>query len=202
MKQLIYLFTIFYINISFSQTYEDSLIETRVMRMGEMIDSSTHILNQDELDHFQGLAFFQVDSNFRIEARFEKAIGKKFEMPTSTDRKPVYRQFGFVYFTVDNIDCKLTVYQNMDLRKQKGFKDYLFIPFRDATSDNETYGGGRYLDFKIPTNQKVIVDFNTVYNPYCVYSHRYSCPIPPAENTLTVPIRAGEKIPVGYDTNH
>ncbi len=202
MKYLIILFSLLYINSLIAQTYEDSLVELRIVRMGEMIDSSSHILNAEEQKSFEGLQFFKVDSTFRIQAKFTKEVGKKFEMPTSTERKPIYRQYGFIEFSVEGKACKLFVYQNMALRRKKEYKDYLFIPFRDATNGNETYGGGRYLDFKKTTNPEVIVDFNTVYNPYCVYSHRYSCPIPPTENTLTVPIRAGEKVPVGYSQDH
>ncbi|MEN9997376.1 MAG: hypothetical protein RI922_366 [Bacteroidota bacterium] len=202
MKHLTILLSLFYINSFNAQTDEDSLIELRIVRMGEMIDSSSHILNAEEQKSFEGLQFFKVDSSFRVTAKFTKEVGKKFEMPTSTERKPIYRQFGFIEFSLEGKASKLYVYQNMALRHKKEYKDYLFIPFRDATNGNETYGGGRYLDFKKTTNTEVVVDFNTVYNPYCVYSHRYSCPIPPAENTLTVPIHAGEKVPVGYSQDH
>ena len=170
----------------------------RIIHNGELIDSSTHILSLEEIADFQGLAYFDVDSNFRITANFKKNIGKKFKMPTSTARTPIYRRFGYVDFLIDGKNQTLTVYQNMALRRQKEYKNYLFIPFRDATSNHETYGGGRYLDLQIPSTNKTILDLNTVYNPYCVYSHRYSCPIPPAENTLKVLILAGEKVPVGY----
>ena len=202
MKYIITLISIFYSVNFYAQTYEDSLIELRIVRMGEMIDSSAHILNAEEQKSFEGLQFFKVDSSFCIQAKFTKEVGKKFEMPTSTERKPIYRQFGFIAFSLEGKACKLFVYQNMALRRNKEYKDYLFIPFRDPTNGNETYGGGRYLDFKKTKNPEVAVDFNTVYNPYCVYSHRYSCPIPPTENTLTVPIRAGEKVPVGYSKDH
>ena len=202
MKYITIILSIFYISYFYAQTYEDSLIELRIVRMGEMIDSSSHILDSEEQKSFEGLQFFKVDSTFRIQAKFTKEVGKKFEMPTSTARKPIYRQFGFIEFSIEGKACKLFVYQNMDLRRNKEYKDYLFIPFRDPTNGNETYGGGRYLDFKKTTYPEVTVDFNTVYNPYCVYSHRYSCPIPPTENTLTVPIRAGEKVPVGYSIDH
>jgi uncharacterized protein (DUF1684 family) len=90
----------------------------------------------------------------------------------------------------------------MALKKQKEYKKYLFIPFRDLTSGKESYGGGRYIDTEIPAGETLILDFNRAYNPYCAYSHRYSCPIPPEENTLKVEIRAGEKVPVGYDKQH
>lgn len=202
MKLLISLLSIL-LNINgYSQSYQDSIIEMRVIHMGELIDTATHILNLDEIDHFEGLAYFEVDSNYRMIAIFTKNKGKRFKMPTSTDREPIYRRYGYFDFLIDGKTQRLTVYQNMALRKQKDYKNYLFIPFRDATSGKESYGGGRYLDVQIPIGKTIILDFNLVYNPYCVYSHRYSCPIPPEENTLTVPIRAGEKVPVGYSKEH
>lgn len=187
---------------STAQTYEDSIIEIRVIHMGDLIDTASGILNQDEINQFQGLSYFEVDTTFRLTATFTISKGKKFKMPTSTERLPVYRRFGYVDFEIDNKSHRLTVYQNMELKKNKEFKDYLFVPFRDSTSNNETYGGGRYVDLRIPKGKTIILDFNRVYNPYCVYSHRYSCPIPPIENTLKVPIRAGEKVPVGYSKEY
>lgn len=202
MKVLIFSISILLSGITFSQSYQDSIIEMRVIHMGELIDTATHILNQEEIDHFEGLAYFEVDSTYRMTAAFTKNKGKRFKMPTSTEREPIYRRYGFVDFLVDGKSQRLTVYQNIALKKQKEYKKHLFIPFRDATSGIESYGGGRYLDVQIPSGKTLIVDFNQVYNPYCVYSHRYSCPIPPEENTLTVPIRAGEKVPVGYSKEH
>lgn len=202
MKYLIISLSVFLNSFVFGQSYEDSIIELRVIHMGELTDSSKHILDQNEIDHFEGLAFFKVDTNYRVTASFKKDLGKKFEMPTSTDRKPIYRQYGFVEFELNGSVQRLIVYQNMGLRKQKEYKNYLFMPFRDATNGKETYGGGRYLDLEIPSGKTIILDFNRVYNPYCVYSHRYSCPIPPKENTLTIEIKAGEKVPVNYSTEH
>jgi len=78
----------------------------------------------------------------------------------------------------------------------KEYKDHLFIPFTDATSGEETYESGRYIDLEIKdiTNENVLIDFNKAYNPYCAYvSGKYNCPIPPNENRLIVAIRAGEK---------
>lgn len=202
MKYLTICFKIFCAFYTTAQTYEDSIIELRVVQMGEMVDSSKHILKQDEIDHFEGLAFFKVEPAYRINTKFTRSIGKKFEMPTTTDRKPIYRRYGYVDFQLDGKEYRLAVYQNMALKKQKEYKKYLFIPFRDLTSGKETYGGGRYLDTEIPSGDVLILDFNRAYNPYCAYSHRYSCPIPPEENTLKVAIRAGEKVPVGYDVQH
>jgi uncharacterized protein (DUF1684 family) len=202
MRHLILLLSILLTNIISAQLYQDSIIELRVIHMGELIDSSEQILNQEEINQFQGLSYFEVDSSYRLQTIFTKSIGKKFKMPTSTDREPIYRRYGYVDFTIEGEKFRLTAYQNMALRKEKEYKKYLFIPFRDKTSGNESYGGGRYLDIQIPISTALLIDFNLVYNPYCVYSHRYSCPIPPAENTLNIAIKAGEKVPVGYSTEH
>lgn len=70
-----------------------------------------------------------------------------------------------------------------------------FVPFRDATSGSETYGAGRYLDIEPNEDGTVTVDFNLAYHPYCAFNSAYSCALPPVENWLTVPIRAGERLP-------
>jgi uncharacterized protein (DUF1684 family) len=67
-----------------------------------------------------------------------------------------------------------------------------FLPFRDATSGNESYGAGRYLDVEPGRDGRVQSDFNLAYNPYCAYNDAFSCPLSPSENWLRVPIRAGE----------
>jgi len=70
--------------------------------------------------------------------------------------------------------------------------DELFIPFRDGTSGKETYGAGRYVEAEAQGGGRFALDFNRAYNPYCAYSDAWRCPLPPAENWVTVPIRAGE----------
>lgn len=195
------------VNSSLAQSsYKDSIQQLRVLHAGELLDPKTNTLSDEERDHFQGLDYFKVDSTVRINAKFEYSKGKKFKMPTSTDRTPIYRRYGYVYFKWKSESCTLTVYQNVELSKKTEFKDYLFIPFRDGTSGEETYGGGRYLDLRLPKSEGKIIaepetlflDFNQAYNPYCAYSIRYSCPVPPAENTLKVNIVAGEKTPLGH----
>ena len=116
-----------------------------------------------------------------------------FKMKTTTTRLPEYVKYGEVVFTIDGTEFKLSVYQSPDIMKNPGYEDYLFIPFTDKTNGNETYEVGRYIEFRIPKSEDVIVDFNQCYNPYCSYSARFSCPIPPAENDLPIEIPAGEK---------
>lgn len=199
MKYLYAVITILICTLSQAQNYVDSVQQLRISKTAELINPESGTLTDEEIDHFKGLDFFLCDKNYRITCKFEKNIGKKFKMPTSTERKPIYRRYGYVYFKIDGQECKLTVYQNIELSKQKAFKNNLFIPFRDATSGNESYGGGRYIDVEIPMNDELVIDFNLCYNPYCAYSPRYSCPIPPAENTLQIAIKAGEKVPLGHE---
>jgi hypothetical protein len=91
-----------------------------------------------------------------------------------------------VHFDVDGRTATLTLFGSHD-------SDDLFLPFRDATSGQETYGAGRYIDVGAARDGRVTVDFNLAYNPYCAYNPSYSCPLPPRENWLDVPIRAGEQ---------
>ncbi|MDJ1492424.1 DUF1684 domain-containing protein [Cytophagaceae bacterium DM2B3-1] len=106
----------------------------------------------------------------------------------------VNRVYGKLVFKVKGEECVLTVYQSMDLLRNPMYKDYLFVPFTDLTTDESSYGAGRYMDMRISDDEIVWIDFNKAYNPYCAYSDQYSCPITPAENRLPVKIEAGEKI--------
>jgi len=113
------------------------------------------------------------------------------EMETSTGDVRPYRRWGRMTFTVDGESASLTIYSDIYGRE-------FFLPFRDATSGTETYGAGRYLDNHRPGlwdlgNGRVKIDLNFAYNPYCAYNPYYSCPLPPRENWLAVPIHAGEK---------
>jgi hypothetical protein len=99
-------------------------------------------------------------------------------------------RYGYFDFHVGTQACRLQVYR---LEDAPDLQASLFIPFRDSTSGQETYGAGRYIDLKENTSGVYDLDFNRAYNPSCAYSSQYSCPVPPAENTLKVPIRAGEK---------
>tara|TARA_Y100000385_G_scaffold289857_1_gene360723 strand:- start:10628 stop:11224 length:597 start_codon:yes stop_codon:yes gene_type:complete len=181
-----------------AQMSEDEILEHRAAHSKGLMDPEKKVLRQDEIEEFGGLDYFQFDSTYQITATFKKSKGKKFEMPTSTDRLPVYRRYGYITFQHENHTCTLEVYQNIALKRKKQYRKSLFIPFRDKTSRRETYGGGRYLDAQIPDSEMMQLDFNLAYNPYCAYSHRYSCPIPPEENTLNVSILAGEKTPLAH----
>lgn len=143
------------------------------------------------------LRFFPVDENYRVLADFEKPKDNKwFSMETSGREKKIYRVYGILSFTIHDTLVKLNIYQSQNLLADPKYKDYLVLMFTDKTSGDETYDAGRYLDFTLADtkNNKVIIDFNKAYNPYCAYvKNKYNCPIPPPENNLPIAIHAGEK---------
>jgi len=143
------------------------------------------------------LQFFPIDEKYRVVANFEKANDSKwFLIETSGHEKKMYRVYGSISFTIDGTPAKLNIYQAQNLLSDPKYKDYLVLMFTDKTSGEESYDGGRYLDLTLGDikNNKVIIDFNKAYNPYCAYEKgKYNCPVPPKENNLDIPIRAGER---------
>ena len=144
---------------------------------------------------FEEHQFFPIDLKYRVNADFERITNAEpFEMPTSSGKTKTYQVYGKATFEIDGIQHSLLIYQSQSLREIAEYKDHLFLPFRDLTNDAETYIGGRYIDLTIPKGDKIIIDFNQAYNPYCAYNYRdYSCPIVPEENTLKTRILAGTK---------
>lgn len=143
---------------------------------------------------FKGLNYYPIDLKYRVSAKFIKTENPiVFQMKTTTSRLPEYVKYGEVHFSIDGHDLKLDVYQSPEIMKRPGFEDYLFIPFTDLTNGTDTYEIGRYLEFRIPKSENVIIDFNQCYNPYCSYNPRFSCPIPPEANKLNISIPVGEK---------
>ena len=143
------------------------------------------------------ISFFAVNENYRFNCKFERTINSPwFRMESSGPIKKNYRVYGIIRFTIHDTAVALNIYQSQDLMAKPKYRDHLFIPFTDATSGEETYESGRYIDLEIENIKadKVLIDFNKAYNPYCAYvSGKFNCPIPPQENRLIVAIRAGEK---------
>ena len=161
----------------------------------EYKDASTSPLKDKDRRDFKGLEFFKVDSSYVVKAKFERTPEEApFEMKTTTDRLPVYVKYGVVTFSLKGKKYQLNVYQNQDLKKKEGYVDYLFLPFLDDTNGEESYGGGRYIDLRIPEGDELTIDFNKAYNPYCAYNEKYSCPIVPRENYLETKVEAGVKV--------
>lgn len=143
---------------------------------------------------FESLDFFSPDTNYIIKAEFTRTPDAlPFSMPTNTERKSTEVLYGIAKFRMNGKEHKLEIYQTPELMTQEKYKDYLFLPFTDATNGKETYGGGRYLDLKIPNGNTIVLNFNKAYNPYCAYNKKYSCPLVPSVNNLDVKVHAGVK---------
>ena len=162
--------------------------------MNEQFGDSAHSpLLPDDLAAFEVLEFFNIDPEFSVDADFTRIVSEPFEMPTTTDRKPIYEKYGEANFTLKGKEFVLTLFQSHKSREDSVWKNYLFLSYNDLTNGNDTYGGGRFIDVLMPENGTVDIDFNKSYNPYCAYNHKYSCPIPPEENFLEVRVTAGVK---------
>jgi uncharacterized protein (DUF1684 family) len=193
-KVSISILLLFIIIKSYSQTYADEIFNFQHDMNKEFADSAKSPLTPSDRLKFRKLEFYTVDSTFRISAAFIRTPYElPFAMKTTTTRAPMYVKYAEAHFSVKGIDCKLNIYQNIDLIKKTNYEDYLFLPFTDLTNGDESYGGGRYIDLKICDSDTIIIDFNKAYNPYCAYNPKYSCPVPPAENALNIEIKAGVK---------
>ena len=160
----------------------------------EFLDPEETPLEKKDLKKFTDLDYFPIDLKYRVRANFKEHSAKKFfKMKTTTERSLEYIRFAELTFEIDGQKYSLQAYQNEDLLQNPAFSDYLFIPFNDDTNGLESYGGGRYIDFKIPDSAEVFLDFNLAYNPSCCYNGKFSCPIPPQENYLPTQIKAGAK---------
>lgn len=146
---------------------------------------------------FSGLRYFSYDPSWRFLAEVDAASGEETSLPPSGVGSSHFRRFGVVRFSHQGHDLALNLYW------LNTYGGGVFLPFRDATSTNETYGGGRYL---LDTakgadlgreGRKLVLDFNFAYHPSCVHDPRWSCPLAPSENDLDHAVTAGEQLSHG-----
>jgi len=150
-------------------------------------------LDHDQRQSFDGLDYYEENEDLILDVTVEHFPEDEpiVTMQTSTGATQQYRRWGKFSFEVEGQVATLTIYSDPHGHE-------FFMPFRDATNGDETYGAGRYMDNHRPGMRKFganrfEIDLNYAYNPYCAYNLAFSCPLPPRENWLKVPIRAGEK---------
>lgn len=172
--------------------WTDQLTEHR-QRKDEFLAEHPHSpLPPEERDVFEGLEYFPPNPDLRFELPLDEYEEKdELTIETTTEGERTYLRWGEFTFDVDGEEVTLQAY------KANPEEDRLWVPFRDETSGEETYGAGRYLDLEaehdLTDEGSWILDFNLAYNPFCAYSPAYECPLIPMENWLDAPIRAGEK---------
>ncbi len=147
---------------------------------------------------FEGLPLFDYDPAFRFVVRLQPADGEALLLPAGADGDVSARPFAQTEGLAAALGGELTAYWI------EGYGGGVFLPFADATSGRETYGGGRYLldtikgaDLGQDAEGRAVLDFNFAYNPSCAYSARFVCPLSPRGNRLPAPVQAGERVHTG-----
>jgi uncharacterized protein (DUF1684 family) len=153
----------------------------------------------EEREAFDGLPYFEPAPAYRIEATVELVDGDEtVTMETSTEGEQLYVRAARLHFEVPDADgepadATLVAYEPVD----EADSGSLFVPFRDKTTGQRTYPGGRYMELHyeddLEDGAEIPLDFNLAYSPFCAYSEAYECPLPPRENWLEVAIGAGER---------
>ena len=195
MRILLLLVIIFSFSCREEKRYQDvNLTEYQRQVNNYFKDASVSPLKPKDLKNFQGLDFFEFDSIYVVKAKIEETKESlPFKMKTTTDIPADVRKYADLFFQITDKEFELSVYENLEYEGVEGYENYLFLPFLDETNENETYGGGRYLDLFLNGTDSIIIDFNKAYNPKCVYDENFSCPIVPRKNFLNTRIEAGVK---------
>ncbi|MEX0881983.1 MAG: DUF1684 domain-containing protein [Cyclobacteriaceae bacterium] len=144
-------------------------------------------IQKEELD---SLSFFPIDMEYKVRARMVPVETREIQALPMTDGSiERYIRHSFAEFDLKGKTVKLLLLQAEDETDMRNF----FLAFADETSGDLSYGGGRYINLRQDGQSTITIDFNLAYNPYCAYNPDFACPIPPKENILEFPIRAGEK---------
>lgn len=175
-----------------SDDYPRSLLEARAAKDEMLRTAGDSPIPPDRRQSILPLSYFSPDPSYRVPATLspDPQAGRVVQMLTSTGQMRPNQVIGLLEFTLGGQRLKLRAFAEEGSNGAR-----LFVPFSDATSGQETYGAGRYLDLDRTTTGIYVLDFNTAYNPYCAYNPAYDCPVPPKENKLPVSVRAGEKTP-------
>jgi uncharacterized protein (DUF1684 family) len=147
-------------------------------------------LRESDRKKFQGLLYYPVDLSYAVVGSIERYPVEPrplyANLPTSKGTEKKYVKHGRFKFRWMGKEFTLQIYRPLGGGE-------LFLPFKDRTSEMETYPKGRYLFIEPMPEGRVLIDFNRAHNPFCEYNERYTCTYAPEENWLGVEIRAGEK---------
>ena len=194
------IFTILFLllaQMSFCQRYEEEIAAYRKKYKEDFIREERSPLKAKDTGFIR---FYPINSSYAVWADLSLTPDAPvFNMLTHSGKKQQYRQYARATFKIKSKKYTLSIYQSLKLTAKEEMKNHLFLPFNDLTNYKSTFGGGRYIDLSVIDirNNKILLDFNKCYNPYCAYKEGYSCPIPPSENRLNTRIEAGEQLFAG-----
>jgi uncharacterized protein (DUF1684 family) len=135
---------------------------------------------------FEGRHWFPVDESYRVTGQFTPhQPPRTVEVPTVTGQVSTMKNVGRIDFTLHGEALSLEAFAARD--------NQVWIILRDGTSGKQSYGAGRFLYAPLAEDGTVTLDFNRAYHPPCAFTHYATCPMPPRENILTLPIEAGER---------
>ncbi len=141
-------------------------------------------LESEAVKEFKGLHYYPVKPEYRIQAKYtpyDPPLARKTYNAIGNELDSTFA--GYVEFSVDGIECRLDAEDD---------GDELLLNFTDATKQDTTYPGGRYITLPKPVTSEVVLDFNTAVNWPCAYTNFATCPLPPFENRLQARVEAGE----------
>ena len=173
-------------------------LEAKRAEKDEFFGSHPHSpIPKDERETFDGLDYVAPDPSFRVEATVhlvDEDDDAVYVMETTTGGEQRYLKVAELTFELDSEQYALGAY-----RPTGEERETLFVPFRDKTTGQQTYGAGRYMELEaageLEDGDTIFVDFNLAYSPFCAFSDAYACPLPPEENWLETVVEAGEKKP-------
>ncbi len=171
--------------------YEEEIAIWRADKDRFMRESPESPVVQADRAAFPQLSYFPINPTYRVPASLAVARSADIlEMQTSTGQRRRMQRIGALEFTLKGQPLKLTAFaEAADTELQR-----LFVPFHDLTNGTDTYPGGRYLDLERTATGLYDLDFNRAYHPFCLFNAKYDCPVPPRENRLAIPVRAGEQL--------
>lgn len=172
--------------------YIENIERIRAEKDEEYKNSETSPFNLEPKVKFEPLKYFDVDPAFVFKSKLTEYTPKDTIIIYGTKGEPrSVVKFGYLKFTTQGKTFRMNVYEGISKSGQK----YHSLWFTDKTTNDESYGVGRYIDFELNPDPEFVytIDFNLAYNPYCAYSPRFSCAIPSKEDYLDLAVKAGEK---------
>ena len=173
--------------------YSQIILQYREIYKNDFIENPRSPLIKEDLPY---LDFFPVDENWRLKCSCHLVKdAKPFELPTYSGVTRTYIHHSTAKCIYKKQYLTLSLYKNIHQPVNPLYKNHLFLPFKDESNGDTTYGGGRYLNLMDTDiiDGIIEIDFNKSYNPWCAYSDGFNCPIPPKDNHLPLEILAGEK---------
>ena len=169
---------------------EEELKAFREKRDRFFKEDSRSPLKESDRKKFKGLSYYPIDLNYAMVGVIDRYPTEPkplyVTLPTNKEAGRKYVKYGRFKFKWDGKMHNLQIYRPLGGGE-------LFFPFKDKTSETETYPKGRYLSIEPMPGGKVLIDFNRAVNPFCQFNEKYTCPYAPEENWMNIVIRAGEK---------